>query len=163
MTNYYKEGYIHIIFPLKQDSDSYSDSGAERLWAKRISQNQYQIENIPFYVKGLSFGDIVEAKEISEDVYEFIRIQKHSGHTTFRIFVSEDVSDKERVLQNILKDLNSLGAQTEGMEGSSLTAIDLPPTTDISKVGQYLNDKYKAGLLDYEEAAIPDNYISPPK
>jgi Domain of unknown function (DUF4265) len=161
MSDYYKQGYCHIIFPLKRDSDGYPDASAERLWAKKIAPNQFQIQNIPFYIKGVSLKDIVEARNVSEDVYEFVKILKYSGHSTFRIFISGDVTDNDKVLQATVQRLNSMGCKTEGLnKDSTLTAIDVPPKTDINKIGQFLRDQYKLGLLDFEEASVPDDYIS---
>ena len=160
MIDHYKEGYVHVIIPLNQVASNSLGFKTERLWAKKLQTNQFQVKNIPFYVKGISYGDIIEGKEISEDVFEFVKIIKYSGHSTFRIYVNNDVLNKEKVLRNIINELNDMGVKTEGLEDSILTAIDVPSNVDISKVGQYLNDKYRIGLLDYEESSIPQNYVS---
>ncbi len=163
MTDYYKEGYAHIIFPLKKDAGEYPDFATERLWAKKLGQNEFQVENIPMYVRGISYGDIVEAKEVSEDVYEFTKFLKHSGHSTFRIYINQEIQDREEVLQQIIQELNAFGVKTECSKDNTLTAVDLPEGVEVSKVGQYLNDKYKAGILDYQEASVPNDYVSPKK
>lgn len=163
MNNYYKEGYVHIVFPLKQNSDSYPDFDNERVWAKKINDNEFQVGNIPLYVRGVSYGDIVEAQEVSKDVYQFTKVIRSSGHSTFRIFVDSNMPESQKILQEVITQLNNMGVKTEGAKDSSLTAIDIPKNVNVSMVGEYLNTKYKAGQLDYEEASVPEEYISPKK
>ena len=162
--NLYKEGYVHVIFPLSKDVDGYPPVDNERMWAKKIDENVFRVENTPFYVRGISFGDLVEAKEISESVYGYIKLYKHSGYSTFRIHVGGDNIDKSKYVDSLLEKLKSFGCSTEGQDDNNLIAVNIPQEAPLQKVAEYLNSEYKLGLLDYEEACIADdNYQSPEK
>ena len=105
--------------------DDYPPASSESLWAVMGSNNECIIDSIPFYVKGISYGDIIEIEE-EENYYSCINILKSGGHSTIRI-VFFDKSEKKEVIKKIEK----YGCTWEGMKGSSLTALDLPPDTDF--------------------------------
>jgi hypothetical protein len=153
------EKQVHVIFPLQKDEDGYPDFATERMWAVKLPDNEFRIMNSPFYAYGISWGDIVEAKEVSEDVYEFIKVKKRGGWSTFRFVAEKDVSNG--YLDNVIAALNSLGCGTETSgTAQNFVTISAPPDTDPGKVGDLLAEEMRKGLIDFEEASIPNNYVS---
>lgn len=54
--------------------------GYENLWATRIKENHYRIESIPFFIYGISLGDIVKASLNDEGELQFAKVVKPSKH-----------------------------------------------------------------------------------
>lgn len=50
---------VKAVFGLPKDSPI----GAESLWAKKVSEGKYRLDNSPLYVYGYSLGDVVSAVE----------------------------------------------------------------------------------------------------
>lgn len=53
------ENFKKISFELEPDADGYPPDRRESLWASEEEIGLYRIDNIPFYAKGISSGDVV--------------------------------------------------------------------------------------------------------
>ncbi|WP_410963932.1 DUF4265 domain-containing protein, partial [Salmonella sp. ZJHZ20_0162] len=75
-------------------------SETESLWALPSGKG-FKLDNIPFYVKGVSVGDVVSAEEIDGNLC-MKEILEPSGHSTVRLwFVSEkDVQPVREALKS---------------------------------------------------------------
>ncbi|GAB4052534.1 DUF4265 domain-containing protein [Catellatospora paridis] len=96
----------------------------EQLWLREVDEgNGYEIRCIPFYVYGLSLGDIV-GKDESETVKQLIR---KSGRRVLRVLFAEPrpVADGRSALRRAV---GSAGLLSE-WNGDRHVAIDVP---DIS-------------------------------
>jgi hypothetical protein len=58
----------------------------ETLWAKALGDNLFQIDNVPFGLRGLSLGDIVKCHR-NEEVFELDGLHQKSGARTLQIAV----------------------------------------------------------------------------
>jgi hypothetical protein len=58
--------HFKIAFPLDRDEDGYPPDDVETLWGWETKPGLYCIDNIPFFVKGISPGDVVSAKRAGE-------------------------------------------------------------------------------------------------
>src|SRR5262245_3626053 len=87
MTMKQGQAYVRIRFELEEpDEHGWPPAGAETLWAQRVGDNEYEIDNIPFYVRGVSAGDIVSVSE-KEGALVFQSVLKDSGHSTIRVII----------------------------------------------------------------------------
>ena len=82
--------------PLKKvffdfENDEWHGHASESLWAKHIHGNKFKIRNSPFFVKGVSFEDIVAAKEVDAKLI-FERVLISAGHSTYRLLVRLKIS-----------------------------------------------------------------------
>jgi len=80
--------YVKVLFDLEQDEDGYPPAAAETLWAVRVGDRLFQIDNIPFFVRGIAVNDIVSATP-EEGVFRYKEVVQPSGHGTIRLIVSE--------------------------------------------------------------------------
>lgn len=142
-----KTDLVKILFRLEKDSDGYPPVDWESLWAKKVGDD-YVIDNIPFFCYGISWGDIIEAKSIDEELH-FISHLKSSGHQTIRI-----IPAKRDIVSDITRELKELGCDTEYDDHHRLIAVDVPPSSSFKTVLAYLNQAESDGILEYEEAAI---------
>src|SRR5438552_1182093 len=83
---------------------------SEWVWAEPRNENHFVVRNIPFFAKGLSFGDEVEA-EYEDGVPVARRVTRRSGHSTYRVMALHGRHD-ERV-KALLNRLNQSGCEVE--------------------------------------------------
>lgn len=142
---------VKISFRLQQDGDGYPPATTETVWAKKISENEYEIDNIPFYVRGISTGDIVSVtNEDGELVYE--RLITPSDTSTLRVIIM-DKNNKEKTELNLRKYFIKSGCAIEGIN-PVMFAVEVPRSVNLKPIVEYLAEGEKNGLWGYEEAAI---------
>jgi len=135
-----------IHFPLQPDQDGYPPYGCETLWAKQVSQTHYELDNIPFYIRGISAGALVSVKKYGNELH-FNGLKQPSENSTLRIIF---FNDDHR--QPLLDWLSNMGCSTEGHP--PLIAINIPAAVDFARVIEHIADHKHTDRWDYEEAAI---------
>lgn len=143
-----EDKHIKILFKLETDEHGYPPDDYESLWAKVITDKSYQIDNIPFFVKGLSEGDLIEVEEC-EDEFIFSEVINKSKITTLRV-ICFDESD----IQSVREKLSDFGCDTEFMEDYGLVAVSVPSDVDYEPISKYLLECENDGSLEYEESAL---------
>jgi len=119
----------------------------ESLWALP-SANGYKLDNIPFYAKGVSFGDIVTAENIDNCLY-MSELSEPSGHSTVRLWFAD-----ENEIQATRKALVSMGCSSETSDQPRLVAVDIPPAVSYESIRDYLDEGEVNGKWNYEEACL---------
>lgn len=138
-----------IAFPLQQDAEGWPPASVETLWAMKVGDDLYKIDNIPFFVHTLAMGDVVRAISQNE-MLEFQEIISFSGHSTVRIMFNT-LSE----FNTICTHLKELGCVLEsGSDFKHLTSVDVPAGVDFMLLREYLAEKESAGVLNYEESCI---------
>lgn len=126
----------------------WAEIGAETFWAKALGNDRYELRNVPFYAYGLNFGDVVVATKEGEDEFPVIeRVDRPSGHRTFRIVPAEDVGTE--ALLSAIESLEELGVGVE-RANATLMALDLPPEVDEDAVFDRLEELESDGVLEFE-------------
>jgi hypothetical protein len=117
------------------------DVGYENLWAAPIKEKHFRIESIPFFVYGVSLGDIVTAMPDNEGRLQFGEVVKPSGHKTLRAR-SGDLLKNEVHRNEVIAHLRKLGSDVEALR-SRLLAIDVPPNVSLEAVTDFLTNEAK--------------------
>jgi Domain of unknown function (DUF4265) len=138
-----KEQY-KIVFQLEKDEDGYPPNEWETMWADSADGALYVIDNIPFFVRDISYGDVVSVIK-KEGRLHFDEIIKPSLHSVIRVIVFDE--SKTNDLRHDLK-LNS--CDTELSHVKNLIAVDIPPSVDFDSVLEFLDEGEKDGLFEYE-------------
>jgi len=143
-----EDKYVKILFELNPDKDGYPPNKFESLWAKVINDGVYQVDNIPFFVKGLSESDLVAAEKKNGELM-FSKVLNKSGNTTIRVlpYKKEDIKD-------IREKLSTFGCDTELMGDYGLISVSVPSNADYEAISKYLLEAENRGLLGYEESAL---------
>lgn len=139
---------IKILFKLEIDVDGYPPMEWEKLWAKHLGNELYEIDNIPFFVKDISIGDIVSVTT-DDDCFLYSDTVYKSKHSTFRILL-KDISE----LSEVKKNLDKLGCSIELCHISELIAVDVPENVDIAILLEYLKAGIAKGRWECEEGAL---------
>lgn len=146
--------YEKIMFHLQKDADGYPPDDWETLWAYEIEPGLYSIDNVPFFARGVSWGDVVSAEREGNELH-FKEVVRPSDHSVLRVIVH----DPSKVGEMHDK-LNELGNDTEQSHLPSLLTVDVPPAVDLQKVLDFLNVGETDGRWTYEEASIRDGSTS---
>lgn len=137
-----------LIFKLKIDDDGYPPVGYESLWGGVIGEKSYIVDNIPYYIFGVSKGDCVVVEEVEGESIA-TAIVSRGGHSTLRVVVQ---SHDDRV--EILKALADFGANCSTTSGLSMFAVDIPAHVDFLKIDTYLAAQSDGENIAYEDACL---------
>lgn len=146
MTNYTE--HVKIVFPLPKDDDGYPPDDVESLWASPRLDGTFTIDNVPFFVRGVSSGDVVTAYSRCDRLI-FGNLVSEGGHSTIRVLVSDESS-----AQQVREDLRNLGCSSELSHIPGLIAVDVPPSVRYAVIRTFLERGEAAGRWEYEEGCI---------
>ena len=138
---------VKILFYLQKDEDGYPPVEVESVWAIP-KERDYEINSIPFYVKGIALGDLVRADPAEDGALEFRSVLRRSGHSTYRILLlKKDTSDPQKTIDELIR----LGLSVES-DLDILLSVDVPPDIDESFIRSYLFKGIDEGRWEVEEA-----------
>lgn len=143
-----REQYVKVVVNLPA-SDWHSHA-LETLWAEPLGGDRYRVQNVPFYAYGLSFDDVVNARQIGGQLFVQDVVER-GGHSTYRVFLSQGVKRDEVRFRESWRPLEEIGATYE-QANDRLLAIDVPGSTDIYRAYELLQGGEGAGVWDFEEA-----------
>ena len=131
MLNEDSENFVKVKFVEGDD--------VETLWAVAVGNNLFRLDNSPFYAYQVSWQDIIEATELGDGFYNFVRVTEKSGNRTVRViflkFTGNDAKGKR-----ILNDIKNLGCSYEGMN-AKLISINIPSDIDFESVLNYIAEQ----------------------
>lgn len=104
--NYTEENYIKILYRFY--SETLEEETVETMWVSIIDEEKgiYKLDNIPFYAKSLSCGDLIKAEYDEDEKAPVISdILEYFGHSTIQVVLLHTSTDIESI-RNLV---NSLG------------------------------------------------------
>lgn len=137
-----------IAFRLERDEQGYPPADWEHLWAEAMPDGLFRIDNTPFFVRGVSIGDVVTARE-EDAMLVFQEVVHPSGHSTIRVVVP-NVAD----MQTVQETLQAFGCAIEMSHLPNLLSVDVPENADYTAVRAYLEQGERDTRWEYEEGAI---------
>lgn len=137
-----------IIFSLEKDEDDYPPNDYETLWASFVENGLYSIDNIPFFVPGISCGDIVKVVEKEGGLF-FDGLVRKSLNSVLRIIVYHEMDVGQ--LRNDLKDL---GCESELSHVPNLIALEVPAGISLDSVLEFLDKGESDHNWEYETASL---------
>jgi hypothetical protein len=104
----------------------------EAVWAVRLGNDQFRIQNSLFLAYGVSYLDIVEALDAPGKQYPIVsRVIQKSGHRTIRAHVASGLDSPKG--KDLRTDLGALGCGYEGSQNVVLS-INVPPDKTLDDV-----------------------------
>lgn len=144
-----------ILFRVVEDDGT---ATVETLWATKVGEDRYQIDNSPFYAYGVSWQDTVFAPfDQNEGFPTFQKIVSKSGHRTVRVIFDPPV-ENGNASDQLFQGLVSRGCTYEGANRGYMS-IDVPPSVKLQTIRQYLIDNdatWEHADPTYEEL-FPEN------
>lgn len=150
---------VEVWFRIEKDKDGYPRSkNWEQLlaWPVLEKDDYFSIESIPFFVKGISRGDIVRAKVVhNSDVkdgefYEFDGVVDRGGHNTYRLLLRQKRPNDPDSTEN---ELLQKGLAVEVSDGDFF-AIDVPPSVNQKEIDDYLIAESKSDRWGLQDAYL---------
>jgi len=122
----------------------------ETMWAETTADG-YRLLNTPWYAKGLSYLDVVQAAPASDGSLQFCRKLGTAGHSTYRLLL-----ENESTWKSYWGELESLGCTYEEStnDGLHLLAVDVPPECDIYEAYALMEAGEHAGAWQFEEGDV---------
>lgn len=135
--------YVKLYF----SHNAFEDESYESAWALKKG-DYYQLDNVLFYAKEYSCGDILKAEERDGLLYAK-EIVAESGNSTIRILISDSAC-----VEQVRADLLALGCSSELSNIGNLISVDIPDGISYAKVKKFLDAGEINRLWEYEEACI---------
>ena len=126
--------------------DDYPPASMESIWAETTEDGYFKINNIPFYSKEVSLGDIVSAVPQEENCLLYDKTITHSKNSTLRVVF---FNETQQLKENVLNRLTELGCELEAFN-TNFYAISVPIQVDIEKIYIFLDSFVENDDLDYD-------------
>jgi hypothetical protein len=150
---------VEIWFRIEKDGEGYprSKNWEQLLAFPVLERNDYFcIESIPFFIKGISRGDIVHAKVSQNEAvqesefFEFSSLIEHGGHNTYRLLLREVRPNDPQLTERELLDKGLLLEVEDG----DFFAVDVPPTLNQQEIDEYLIAENRSGRWGLQDGNV---------
>ena len=126
--------------------DGYPPVSMESIWAEVTEEGYLKVNNIPFYSKEISLGDIVSGIQTEENYLLYDKTIIQSKNSTLRIvFFNENQKFKDKILTKLM----DLGCEYEAFN-VNFYAINIPIQVDIEEIYLFLDEFVETDDLDYD-------------
>ncbi len=71
---------VKLMFALREDMQSIFNIGTESIWCDK-ENDLYRVKNIPFFILGISFDDLIAVKEVSDGLFEVDQIVEECAYS----------------------------------------------------------------------------------
>lgn len=133
--------------------DNWPPAWVESLWAVDQGDGTVRLDDIPWFVRGISCGDILAVEPDEEDVRWAGEVVRRSKNCTIRLIVLRG-GGTGAARQSVINAFQELGVDGEGTEQFRMVALDVPPTADLTKVQRLLKHGVTKGWWHMEEGCI---------
>lgn len=135
---------VRVVFELPEPD--YDGTTGERLWATKVEEDLFELQNSPWHARTVNWLDVVEAVPDNDDEWpKFVKVVSRSGHRTIHLHLLEN---GRAIKQEILDRCNQLGATYEEADGR-LYALDFAPGVDLAPAIQYFETLKSNDVADW--------------
>jgi hypothetical protein len=126
-----------VLFRVPEEDGS---AQVETLWATALGNDEYKLDNSPFYAYSVSWEDVVYAPiDPDEGCPTFVRVLRKSGNRTVRVIFDPPVAEGNASAA-VLQGLVELGCTYEGANRGYIS-VNVPPSTKLKDVRSYLIER----------------------
>lgn len=149
---------VKVRFRLDRQDQDWPPVESEGVWATPSGAAEYRLDNVPWFVRGVAFGDLVRATPDEDGVLWVDGPVQWSGRYTIRVIpLGEGTSEDE--CQAIIDAFQPLGAECEGgLPAFKIVALDIPPTASVAEIKTLLDDGQADGRWAYDEGCIDSRW-----
>ena len=148
---------VKLQFDLLQDAQGYPPATSKSMWAVPLGHSRFQLDNIPFFVCGVSCIDTVSAQRETSGLLKYYQLLESGGHSTLRVIFHNSATDlrplRDRV-NELRNRLRELGCPSEQSHIPGLISIDIPREVDITEARTILDAGERQQLWGYEQANL---------
>lgn len=139
-------GMTKVHFRLEPDEDGFPPANVESLWASPSGNGTFRLENVPFFVVGVAYGDVVRARDVDGSLWFDGEVVNESGHGTIRVMLQD--RSKEDSIKEFVR---NCGCTMEQSHIPGYFAIDVPPSARAKELVEFLAAAEEAETLGYDE------------
>lgn len=134
--------YTKVAFVMDEEA-----GGSESMWTEVLSDGTFRIKNIPAWVSGVSFDDVIVGQRRDDKVW-FDKVESRGGHSTYRLAFQDPAGP-----QGVQPEFDALQVLGCGFERISprFVALDVPAETDVVAVYRVLEDGMASGRWWFDE------------
>ncbi len=140
---HYLNGYVKIRYDFRAEEQE-SGFPSETLWAKPLSDDRYQLENIPVFIEELNLHDVVKCRKEPGELHVIVEVVRRSGNRTLRVEFREETSANDAA--NLIWALREKQIFYE-KAGSRRYMFNIEPSADYKAIRELLKSKEEAGWL----------------
>lgn len=138
-----------VWFYIEKDHDGYPESRTwEGLWTRKTNEG-LEVLSVPFYLKNVCRGDIVQAVE--NQFLQFSEVRSRGGHNTYRLLLEDSLKD---TASDVANELLAKGLVVEINETGILIAVDVPPTVNQQEIDGYLLNGKASGRWQLQDGYL---------
>jgi len=140
-----------IKFIINDIEDGWPPVKYENLWGEKNGKS-FKIKNAPFFLNNLAFEDVVEIKELEENLYDIERVITPSRFSTIWLYINEDED-----ISIVLKKIKDLKCGVEGGVVDNYYSINIPSKSILDKLDKLLNTYVSQDkiMVDYPCIKVP--------
>ena len=138
---------IKVSFVHKYEDGSFE---TENMWCIKITDETYEIDNIPFIVRRVSLGDIITvAFDEEEQRFYFESFVSVSGNSTIRVYFED-----ENQIQLTRDRLVGFTCASEGFLSRKMIAVNVPSDVAYKPIKDFLDEGEANKQWEYEESCL---------
>lgn len=143
---------VKIHFHLERNEDGYPPISVEAINATVIGDGLFRLDNTPFFVENVSYGDVIRATATSaEGVYEFEEVVEQSRFIALSIIILSECIDG--FLMEFFRGMEAVIEYGE-FGVYRILAVAIPDSVDYESVRGKLRDLEGRELLSFAELAL---------
>lgn len=142
---------VHLVQESVGNGLTWPPFPVERLWAHRMDDDLYVVDNVPFFAKGIALYDTIRVSHDPNLGLVFVEPQERSGYSTVHVFPGESRADHADA-GSILAILAGGGCVLEKSGKLDMVALAVPPRVELKYVLSMLSAANAEGVLEYELA-----------
>lgn len=149
---------VRLRFRLAKEDADWPPVESEGVWATPTGGEEYRLDNVPWFARGVAFGDLVRATTDEDGVLWADDRVRWSGRYTIRVIPLGD-GTPEAECQAVIEAFEPLGAECEGgLPAFKIVALDIPPTARLAEIKRLLESGQADGRWGYEEGCIDSRW-----
>jgi len=149
---------VKVRFVLER-GDDWPPVSTEGVWARPVSGEEYELENVPWFARGFACGDRVRARPDDEGVLTVVEQIAWSGRYTIRVIPTADTA-AETQIQEVIDMFTPLGVECEGaLSAFRIVALDIAPTGPLAEITALLRDGETRGRWGWEEGCVDERWL----
>lgn len=153
-----RAGHVKVFFHMPVEN-GWPPAGTESMWARPVSADVVELDNTPFFARGISCGDHVRVIRDDDGTLTAVEVVEWSQRCTVRV-VPFRAGPLQGDRQQVLDEFAAVGVTGEGIEQYDIVVLDIPPTADLAAVKKLLRDGVQQGWWDYEESNVGDAWAN---
>lgn len=100
--------------------------GGENMWAKVLGYGEYEVQNIPTFVYGVSLGDVVDVERDGDGFLNVTKVVRRGNQNTYRLIVKATERTFEKRRDALIDTIREFFPEKDlGIEGGFGTMLSL--------------------------------------